>query len=53
MRDDPIAVGVRELNREGLECVALGHVVLYPVLELNRGKVTPTHSLKFVIGQRC
>ena len=43
---------MRELDREGLECVAFGHVVFDAVLELYRCEVAASDSLEFVVSER-
>ena len=50
--DDTIAVAMCELDRERLESVTLGHIVLDTVLELHSCEVTSADSLKFVVSQR-
>lgn len=40
-----------ELNWEGLEGVTLRHVVLNSMLELGRGKVSPSNPLELIIGE--
>ena len=53
MRDDAIAIRVRELDWERLESVPLWHVVFDAVLELHGGEISSTDSLKFVVCKRC
>ena len=51
VRNDSITVRVGELDGEGLEGVALGHVVLDPVLELDRGEIPTPNPLELVVGK--
>ena len=53
MRDDAIAVTVRELDGKGFKDVSFWHVVLDSVLKLRRREISAPDPLEFIVGQSC